>query len=91
MRMMLPELQKFRKMVSVEPIMDFDVVVMLKWLHALKPEFISIGADSGKNNLDEPSAKKIRTLIFNAEGFTEVRVKKNLERLLAHQNVGNVT
>lgn len=82
MGMMAPELFKFRRMVSIEPIMDFDMVVMVKMILGLKPEFVSIGADSGKNNLVEPSTEKIGELIRNIEKFTEVRVKFNLQRLL---------
>ena len=45
-------------------------------------KFVSIGADSGKNNLPEPPSQKLKALIDELEKFTEVRVKKNLKRLL---------
>jgi len=51
-------------------------------LRKIKPEFISIGADSKKNDLIEPSSKKIKELIYHLKGFTKVIVKKNLNRLL---------
>jgi len=70
-----------RKMVSIEPIMDFDVDILTMMIRKIKPEFVSIGADSGKNNLPEPNPEKVRSLINELEKFTEVRVKKNLNRL----------
>ena len=72
----------YQRMVSIEPIMDFNVnsfVSMLKWI---KPSFIVIGADSKGHNLPEPPAEKIRQLITELEKFTEVICKKNLGRLL---------
>jgi len=73
---------KIRMMVSIEPIMDFDLENFLYMLRKIKPEFISIGADSKKNDLIEPSSKKIKELIYHLKGFTKVIVKKNLNRLL---------
>ena len=73
---------KVRMMVSIEPIMDFDLENFLYMLRKIKPEFISIGADSKKNDLIEPSSKKIKELIYHLKGFTKVIVKKNLNRLL---------
>ena len=68
-------------MVSIEPIMDLDVSTMLAWLEELKPDFVSIGADSKNHNLPEPSSEKIKRLISELSEFTEVRVKSNLSRL----------
>lgn len=45
-------------------------------------EQVNIGADSGKNNLSEPSAEKVRALIDELSKFTKVVQKKNLRRLL---------
>lgn len=70
-----------RKMLSIEPVMDFDLRILLSWIEAIRPEFISIGADSGENNLNEPSSDKLKSLISQSELITEVRLKKNLSRL----------
>jgi len=51
-------------------------------LNEIRPEFISIGADSKKNNLIEPSSKKIKELIYHLKRFTKVVIKRNLNRLL---------
>jgi len=75
----------YRLMVSIEPIMDFDLDVLVLWLKNIQAEFVSIGADTGKNNFPEPDAQKLKALIIELQKFTEVRVKKNLQRLLKEQ------
>jgi len=71
-----------RKMVSIEPIMDFDVDELVKMIYRIKPRFISIGADSQNSNLPEPESQKIKELIMRCELFTEVKMKSNLKKLL---------
>ncbi len=72
-----------KKMVSIEPIMDFDLHKMLTWLKAIDPDFISIGADSKRNNLPEPSAEKIDDLLVKLRDITnDVVIKSNMDRLI---------
>ena len=71
-----------RKMVSIEPVMDFDSRDFLYMLQDIKPEFESIGADSKNNNLTELSSKKIKELIYHLKKITRVIIKNNLNRLL---------
>ncbi|MCD6330778.1 MAG: DUF5131 family protein [Thermoplasmata archaeon] len=75
-----------KKMVSIEPIMDFDLDAMVKLIYGIKPKFVSIGADSKGNNLPEPPAWKIKKLIEKLKEFTEVKIKKNLNRILKDEN-----
>ena len=70
------------KYITIEPIMDFDLDVMVKEIKDVIPKQVNIGADSGKNNLPEPSKEKILALIGELEKFTIVKKKKNLKRLL---------
>ena len=70
------------KMVSIEPIMDFHLERMVRWMKEIQPVFISIGADSKGHKLPEPPASKVKELIQELEKFTEVKIKKNLSRLL---------
>jgi DNA repair photolyase len=79
----LEELSKyfFPIMVSIEPILDFDLVPFIGILNAIKPVFISIGADSKNHHLQEPSSDKLRAFIKYLN-FLEVKVKNNLKRLL---------
>lgn len=73
---------KGRKMVSIEPILDFDLDVFTKWIKEIDPEFVSIGADSQNHHLLEPPADKIKALIKELKTFTKVIEKPNLGRLL---------
>lgn len=70
-----------KKMISVEPIMDFDLKEFVRWIKTISPSFVSIGADSKNNGLAEPSSEKIESLIRNIQEFTEIRAKRNLKRL----------
>ena len=76
------ELFGFRKMVTIEPIIEFWVSSLVDMIKRIRPEFVNIGADSGGHNLDEPSSFKIELLIKALEKFTKVNLKSNLNRLL---------
>jgi DNA repair photolyase len=69
-------------MLSVEPIMDFELADLVGWVKQIKPEFVSIGADSKGHNLPEPSPEDTRRLIEELRDITKVYVKDNLNRLL---------
>lgn len=69
-----------RKMVSVEPILKFNLDQFTSQLKSIGAEFISIGADSKRHNLPEPSKDEVAALIENLRGTT--RLKDNLGRLL---------
>lgn len=75
---------KGRKFVTIEPILDFDPIVLARRIKNIEPEFVNIGADSKRHRLPEPDSWKIRMLISLIVGKAglEVREKHNLERLL---------
>jgi protein gp37 len=73
---------KFKRMVSIEPIMDFDSPEMFNLINYIQPGFVSIGADSKGHGLKEPSKEKIEKLIGRLSNYTSVYEKKNLSRLL---------
>lgn len=75
-----------RKVVTIEPIMDFDLDELVRWMEDIQPEFVNVGADSKGNNLPEPPAWKVRELIKELSNFTEVKIKKNLRRILEELN-----
>jgi hypothetical protein len=77
---------KDRKMISLEPLMDFDLDVLVRWIREIKPEFVSIGADSKHHNLPEPDFIKIKELLKELEKFTEVRIKINLNYLVSKKS-----
>ena len=70
-----------KKMVSIEPVIDFDTEEFLVWLHAIDPELVSVGADSKHHGLPEPTPDKISDLIGGVERFATVIRKGNLDRL----------
>lgn len=70
------------KMVSIEPIMDFDPEIFLYYIKRINPVFVSIGADSKGHNLPEPKKEKVIELIAQLKKFTKVIPKDNLNRLL---------
>ncbi len=70
-----------KKMITIEPIIDFDLEILVNWIRLIKPEFVNIGADSTRNNLSEPSSEKIGKLINELEKFTKVNLKDNLKRI----------
>jgi DNA repair photolyase len=73
----------FRTMVTIEPVMDFNLEFMLFMLKRIEPEQVNIGADSGHNGLPEPPAEKIRELITALKTFTRVVEKNNSRRIVA--------
>ena len=72
----------FKTMVSIEPILDFDLDILVSWIKVIQPDFVSIGADSKNNNLPEPPRQKVLDLIDELKKFTEVKVKSNLKRII---------
>jgi DNA repair photolyase len=73
----------FRIMITIEPIMDFNLGPLLFMLRSIKPEQVNIGADTGNNHLPEPPKEKIIKHISELWKFTKVVEKKNLRRLVA--------
>jgi len=70
------------KLVTIEPIMDFDTTELVDLIKLIRPKQVNIGADSGGHNLPEPEPDKIQTLMNELHAFTVVKPKKNLKRLL---------
>lgn len=68
--------------VTIEPILDFNLEQMVKMIQRCNPKQVNIGADSGRNNLPEPSKEKVLGLISELQKFTIVHNKSNLRRLL---------
>lgn len=71
------------KFITIEPILDFDVDVLVGWMRLIKPSFVNIGADSKGCKLPEPSKEKIERFIARLrENKIVIKKKSNLERLL---------
>jgi hypothetical protein len=76
--------ESWKLMLSIEPVMDFDVDELSKIVKLIKPSYVSIGANSSLNKitLPEPSESKILNLHYAINPITNVRLKPNLKRLL---------
>ena len=70
-------------LVSVEPILRFDLSAFREIIEDIGPTYLAIGADSQGHNLPEPTGDEVRALIFELEksGHTVIQ-KSNLGRLL---------
>lgn len=53
------EINHSRKMITIEPVMDFDFDIMFKWIQQVKPQLVWMGYDSkSKDLLPEPNTDK---------------------------------
>ncbi len=68
----------FKIMITIEPVLDFDVDDLVRIIKYIEPNGVNLGADSGGHNLPEPSKEKLLELIDQVE----IRQKPNLNRLL---------
>ena len=67
-----------RKVVTIEPILDFDLRIFAAWIRNIHPEYVWIGFNSKPESvtLPEPSEDKVQKLIQRLEGWgIEVRGK----------------
>lgn len=71
-----------RKMITIEPVIDFDLEEFTEMIKKCNPDFVNIGADSKNHNLPEPSKEKVLLLIKELSKFTNIINKKNLSRLI---------
>ena len=76
----------FNTFLTIEPIMQFSIDRLVTLIFNCHPKFVNIGADTGNNHLPEPSKEKILELIGELRKFTEIRLKKNLTRLMEGNN-----
>uniref|UniRef100_A0A6M3IVV9 Radical SAM superfamily protein n=1 Tax=viral metagenome TaxID=1070528 RepID=A0A6M3IVV9_9ZZZZ len=69
-------------MITIEPIMDFDIKAMVAWISRIEPEWVNIGANTNRSvRLAEPAPDKIQDLVSELGKITTVKIKKNLNRL----------
>jgi len=89
----MTNLKHSRKMISVEPIMDFDLDDFTTYLQAIAVnptlEFIYFGYDNYNNGLPEPSITKLKKLLKNLKELgnwkgeiTEIRLKPSVSEKL---------
>jgi hypothetical protein len=64
-----------RKIVTIEPVLDFDVEIVAEWVRDIRPVTCYIGYDSKKNYLPEPELSKVEVLMEKLKETTNVRAK----------------
>jgi len=74
-------IRDFKKSITIEPIMEFDLDELVNMIREINPDWVNIGADSKNHKLQEPSWFKVKALISELKKFTEVKEKYNLKRL----------
>jgi DNA repair photolyase len=67
----------YRKFLSIEPVLKFDLKTFVGWIKEIKPEFVYIGFDNYKKLQPawEPTQKEVDKLIEAIKDITEVRLK----------------
>jgi len=80
----LGELSKLglETMVTIEPIMDFDLEELVDLVVTANPVWVNVGADSKSHDLPEPDPKKVSALISALKEKTDVELKRNIDRIL---------
>ena len=64
-----------RKIITIEPVLDFDLYPFLLMIKGCNPERVYVGYDTKKNDLNEPTIEKIKKLINGLSKFTKVKTK----------------
>jgi len=71
----------FETMVTIEPIIAFDLDGLTELIKIADPDWVNIGADSKKSDLEEPTKKELQELLKSLKDLVEVKEKSNLGRL----------
>lgn len=72
----------YRTFITIEPIMEFSVEQMTRLIVNSNPGWVNIGADSGGNDLPEPSWRDVCLLVKAIkDAGIKVSLKQNLFRL----------
>jgi hypothetical protein len=65
------------KMVTIEPVIDFDMDTMVNWVVDINPCMVWLGYDSRSSGLPEPELEKVKQLYWElgTRGFTVILKK----------------
>jgi len=74
----LSRLDHPRKMVSVEPIMKFNLNILLSWILLIKPEFVYVGYDTVGSSFPQPTIVKAMKLVRDLKMHGIVVICKKL-------------
>jgi DNA repair photolyase len=71
------ELEWNRKIVSIEPILDFDLPTFTKWIEDINPFIVYVGYDNYTHKLREPTLEQT-TKLLNLLSDTSLVIKKTI-------------
>ncbi len=69
-----------RKLISIEPIMDFDPEIFVGWLKQISPAMVHVGYANYNHHMPEPSLDKTTALIKEIMLFTKVKLLRLREK-----------
>ena len=72
----------YETMVTIEPLMDFDLEPLVDLIVTANPVWVNVGADSKSHDLPEPAPEKVKALIDALKEKTDVELKRNIDRIL---------
>jgi len=85
------KVKHLRKVVTLEPLMEFDLFAFVMMLRNIAPERIYIGYDSGNSKLNEPLLVKTNSLItFIKKFLPDCKIKPKLMREKHDLNRGGI-
>lgn len=67
--------QTYIDIVTIEPVLDFDLDEFALWIEELAPKRVYIGYDTKNCSLNEPDLEKVQRLIVKMKRFTVVKPK----------------
>jgi len=69
-------------MVTIEPVMEFDLKQLVRLVRITRPQWVNIGANTRRDvKLPKPSIHKVNELTKELKRFTRVHLKSNLRFL----------
>ena len=73
----------FDVMITIEPVMDFDLEELLSMMKLIQPFQVNIGCNTSRSvHLPEPSRAKLIAFVENLRRLTNVKLKSNSSRIL---------
>lgn len=80
-----------RKSLSLEPVLDFDLDILINWIELLHPEYVVVGPPYLRSHLLPPPPEKLSELLFSLKAFCQnVVVKKGLETVPGSSILGSI-
>jgi hypothetical protein len=77
-----------RKMWTMEPVMDFDIDIIISWVKMLNPCMIWLGYDSKQSYLPEPELNKVKILDWKLSELGYVVILKTIRKSWGENQLG---